>query len=143
MNALRKSYRFCLELIITFFEKKNALNYFQFKSCNFIEYFSEKSTMLGNFPVELIEEILLYLGIVDLIVMLKTNKRLYSITHNEKSPLRHKLVQRDFNINLYFTKGSDEQYGEDECSCRVDFKIDFFKINKQFNILFFCRKFYY
>lgn len=54
--------------------------------------------MLCNFPVEIIEEILLYLGIHDLISTIKMNRQLYSIAHSEKTPLRHRLGKRIYAV---------------------------------------------
>ncbi|PAV56117.1 hypothetical protein WR25_24072 [Diploscapter pachys] len=46
------------------------------------------------------EEILQYVGIHDLISTIKVNRRLYSIAHSAKSPLRHRLVKKAFDLRL-------------------------------------------
>ncbi|PAV77868.1 hypothetical protein WR25_23807 [Diploscapter pachys] len=71
----------------------------EFKSVVITNKF-EKIAMICNFPIEIVEEILQYIGIHDLISTIKVNRRLYSIAHSAKSPLRHRLVKKAFDLKL-------------------------------------------
>ena len=59
--------------------------------------------MIAQLPVELIEIILLSLGIYDLIAIAKANNLLYEITHSKKLKLKDRLEKRTSRVimNLY------------------------------------------
>ena len=65
--------------------------------------------MLSSFPIELVEEILLNLPTRDLISTINVNRRLYAIVHSQKTPVRHRLVERTSNIELCLSS-SDRGY---------------------------------
>ncbi|PAV85414.1 hypothetical protein WR25_07858 [Diploscapter pachys] len=79
--------------------------------------------MLNNFPVEIVTECLLGLGIYDLLQIVKTNRRLYAIAHAEKSPLRHRL-KKHFSIGLQLhTYSSLGLVEEDEVECQEEGRV--------------------
>ena len=95
--------------------------------------------MLCNYPVEIIEEILLNLGIHDLISTIKMNRRLYSIAHSEKTPLRHRLENDLFGIEPSIFKYVENGEAFQRCECNVSLckLCQFGSIFSNFNLFLF------